>query len=160
MRKVDLHIHSYASDGEWSPEDVIRHVDENDIKIFAVCDHDTTGCVPFLDELTNNRDDLTFIKGVEVSSTYKGRELHILTYNIDETSTELQAILKANIDIREAYNTEIVAYLSKKHNQISVDDYKGYVYNPYQGGWRTYGYFIDRGLITGLSDYWFMTKGF
>ncbi|MFC1839207.1 PHP domain-containing protein, partial [Thermodesulfobacteriota bacterium] len=39
--KVDLHLHTSASDGTWSPEDLIRNVIDSGIKIFSVTDHDS-----------------------------------------------------------------------------------------------------------------------
>ena len=40
--KVDLHNHSYYSDGVFSPTEVVRLADEADCNLFALTDHDTT----------------------------------------------------------------------------------------------------------------------
>ena len=39
--RVDMHIHTQASDGSWSPQEVIENILEQDIRLFAVTDHDT-----------------------------------------------------------------------------------------------------------------------
>jgi len=49
MSKVDLHIHSAASDGRVSPEDVVRKSAESGLTVIAITDHDTVdGIVPAL----------------------------------------------------------------------------------------------------------------
>lgn len=159
-RKVDLHIHSYASDGEWSPEQIITHIDMNDIKIFAVCDHDEIGAVEQLSELTKNRKDLTYIKAFEFSSKLNGQEHHILTYHIDIHNEELLSILHENRRLRDEYNDGLVKFLSKEYNQLSFEDYQAYNYDPYQGGWRTLSYLVDRGVASDLMDYFAVTSAY
>lgn len=160
LKKVDLHIHSYASDGQWSAEDLVANVDDNDIKLFAVCDHDEIGCVPEVAALVADREDLTYIKGVEISVTYKGRECHILTYGIDENDAGLLEILEMNRTIRDDYNDRLIEFLESDYPQVNLDDYRAYDYYPYQGGWRTYCYLIDRKVIDGLGDYFAKIAGF
>ena len=71
--RLDLHIHTTASDGTWSPKVLIRNLLDNDIGIFSVTDHDTTENSSLMaDELDDY--DLRYIVGVEVSSTYPSVE--------------------------------------------------------------------------------------
>lgn len=158
--KVDLHIHSYASDGQWSGKEIIEHIDQHQVKMFAVSDHDEVGCVAELADLVKARPDLKFIKAVEISVTYEGRECHILTYGVDEKDQKLEEILKANKAIRDEYNDELIQYLGAAYPQVSLEDYKSYDYYPYQGGWMTYCYLVDRKVISGLSDYFQKINGF
>lgn len=51
-------------------------------------------------------------------------------------------------------------FLIKDYVEISVDDYSKYVYNPKQGGWRLYGYLVERGLIHEVNDYFDLVKDF
>ena len=120
--KVDLHIHSYASDGQWSPEEIIEQIDLHQIKIFSVCDHDVVDAIEKLALLTQARKDLTYIKGVEISVIYQNKEHHILTYGIDEKSEGLRAILDENIRIRDDYNDRLIKFLSQRYKQISLED--------------------------------------
>lgn len=159
-RKVDLHIHSYASDGEWSPKQLLEHVDAKNIKIFAVCDHDETACIPYMQELTWHRDDLEYIKGVEITSTFKDREFHILTYYINEEDGKLQNLLEYNRKQRIDYNTKLIEFLNKRYKEISLEDFEAYDYNPYRGGWEMYHYLMDKGMIFNLSDYFVFVKDF
>lgn len=160
MRKVDMHLHSYASDGEWSPEQLLEQVDKHDIKIFSVCDHDVTNCVPYMMDLVKDRRDLTYIPGVEASVLYKGIEHHILTYKIDPSDDRLLDLLKINTDYREDSNARLMDYLHESYPQVTRSGYEAYEYNPYQGGWRAYGYLESLGVIKDIRDYFKVTKGF
>lgn len=159
-RKVDMHLHSYASDGEWSPEQVIENIDKNNIKIFSVTDHDEIGCVAQVAELVKERLDLTYIKGVEGTVIYKGMEHHILTYYIDETDVALLKLIDYNRKVRNDYNSYMIEFLRENYPELSVEGYNAYDYNPYQGGWRAYGYLQANGVIHCLEDYFSVIKGF
>ena len=68
MSAVDLHIHTTASDGRFSPEDVVRKSAERRLSIIAITDHDTVeGIVPAL-ALAGAFPWLRVIPGIEVST--------------------------------------------------------------------------------------------
>lgn len=93
MSKVDLHVHSTASDGRYSPEEIVRKAAELGLTVFALADHDSVdGIIPAL-EAVKNFPELSFIPCVEVSTDVAGGEVHILGYFIDYNSQELNAAL-------------------------------------------------------------------
>lgn len=159
-RKVDMHLHTYASDGQWSPEEVVEQLDKNKIKIFSVTDHDQVACVSKVAQLVENRKDLTYIKGVEGTVTYRGIEHHILTYYIDENNEELLAMLASNRAVRESYEDRLMDWLHESYPQVSPEGLKSYDYNPFQGGWKAFAYLRDGGIIESLKDYFALTKDF
>jgi 3',5'-nucleoside bisphosphate phosphatase len=77
---IDLHIHSYYSDGAESPNDIIKLAKDNKIAIVSITDHDT-----LLGNYNINFDDkdITIITGIELSSKVKTGRMHILGYDID-----------------------------------------------------------------------------
>lgn len=160
MKKVDLHLHSYASDGEWSPEEILQQVDDHQLKIFAVCDHDVVDCVPRMMDLVKDRQDLEYIPGVEASVLYKGREVHILTYYIDPSDERLLKLLQKNNDYRENSNMCLMEYLGEQYPEVSLEGYHAYKYDPYQGGWKAYMYLKDLGLADNIKEYFSKAKGF
>ena len=159
-RKVDMHLHTYASDGQWSPEEVIKHIDENNIKIFSVTDHDEVDCTEKISALVKDRDDLTYITGVEATVSYRGIEHHILTYYIDPSNESLLKLIAYNGAVREAYNVALMDWLNTDYPEVTSEAYRSYVYNPFQGGWRAFGYLQDAGVIDNLHDYFSLTKNF
>lgn len=93
QRKVDLHVHSSASDGFYKPEEVVAMARRSGLAAIALTDHDTVeGVEPALRE--GRRIGLEVIPGVEISAELQGMELHILGYwhNLGNT---LAAFLKS-----------------------------------------------------------------
>ena len=90
---IDLHIHTTASDGKFSPEEIVRKAAELGLAVIAICDHDTVdGVAPALKEAGSSTH-LKVIPGIEVSTHAPGSEVHVLGYFIDHTDAELQGIL-------------------------------------------------------------------
>ena len=94
MSEVDLHLHSTASDGCFSPEEVVRKAAELGLSVIALADHDTVdGVAPAL-AAAEAFPGLRVIPAVEISTYAPRGEVHILGYFIDYTSEELNARLK------------------------------------------------------------------
>jgi predicted metal-dependent phosphoesterase TrpH len=93
VSQVDLHIHSSASDGRLSPEEVVRESARLGLKVIALTDHDTVaGVAPAL-AAAKAFPELTVIPGVELSTDEPQGEVHVLGYFIDYTDSELVARL-------------------------------------------------------------------
>lgn len=93
--KYDLHCHSYFSDGDLSPSQLVEKAVENAITHLALTDHDT------LDGLSEARraaqgTDVTLINGLELSCTWEGMLVHIVGLNVDPSNTTLQNAVKDN----------------------------------------------------------------
>lgn len=93
MSKVDLHVHSTASDGRLSPEQVIRKAVENGLTVIALCDHDTVDGIPPALETAGSFPSFTLIPGVEINTDVGEGEAHVLGYFIDYRHPELLANL-------------------------------------------------------------------
>ena len=80
MSKVDLHLHSTASDGRFSPEEIVRQAAELGLAVMALADHDSVeGIVPALGA-AKKFPRLRIIPAVEVSTDAPSGEVHILGY--------------------------------------------------------------------------------
>lgn len=94
MSRVDLHIHSTASDGKFSPEAIIVKAAELGLKVISLTDHDSVdGIIPAL-KTVKTYPGLTFIPGVEISTDMPDGEAHVLGYFINYTSRELGSTLE------------------------------------------------------------------
>ena len=95
MGKVDLHIHSTASDGRYSPEEIVRKAAELGLSVIALADHDSVdGVVPAL-EAAKAFPGLRVIPCVEISTDTANGEVHVLGYFIDYANKELKAALES-----------------------------------------------------------------
>ncbi len=80
--RIDLHIHTTASDGAWTPEAVVGGAIRGGLDIIAVTDHDTVAAVRSAQRSASELG-LSILTGIEVSSTHEGRDVHILGYGLD-----------------------------------------------------------------------------
>ena len=97
---IDLHNHSYYSDGVLSPTEVVHLAKKQGCDVFALTDHDI---VDGIDEAKCEADKLNmqFIPGVEVSAMWSNMTIHILGLGIDIDNEVLQAGLKQHQDFRQ-----------------------------------------------------------
>jgi len=107
--RIDLHLHTAASDGLLEPAALVQAVRAAQVEVFSVTDHDT---VDGLDDAKRAADDLglTLVPGVELSAYWGRVEFHILGYFIDPGNTALRAFLG---DTREARHARLHAMLSR-----------------------------------------------
>jgi predicted metal-dependent phosphoesterase TrpH len=78
---IDLHLHTYASDGFWSPSDLVDDLVTRGIAVGAVCDHDTQDSVLEAIALGERRG-VTIVPGTEVTVWWDDRQWHLLVYGI------------------------------------------------------------------------------
>jgi len=94
MGRVDLHIHTTASDGRSSPPEIIRQAAELGLAAIAITDHDSVDGIAAAMEASTAFPQLRLIPGVEISTNATAGEVHILGYFIDHTDPELGKSLK------------------------------------------------------------------
>jgi hypothetical protein len=89
LKRIDLHIHTHASDGQLSPTAVVNAAARGRLDVIAVTDHDT---VAGLHEALNAARGLsvTVVPGVELSTHHGEHEIHVLGYFIDPDSPALR----------------------------------------------------------------------
>jgi predicted metal-dependent phosphoesterase TrpH len=155
--KVDLHIHTTASDGTWSPERIIENLKKEDIRLFAVTDHDTTENVSITEKLAET-EGISFVKGVEISSSSNKRTYHILALDIDPSHSELQRLLDRNTKLMEDNNSAGIRYLAGKYPQVSYEEYSCYRNDRNRGGWKSLNYLTDKGLCSGHRSFFTLFK--
>ncbi|MFC2047646.1 PHP domain-containing protein [Chloroflexota bacterium] len=111
MSKVDLHLHSTASDGGLSPKDIVLKSMELRLTTISITDHDSVdGIVPAL-VAAKAFPWLRVIPGVELSTDVPQGEVHILGYFIDYSNQELQASLAKLRNTRQERAKGIIARL-------------------------------------------------
>jgi len=87
--KADLHLHTTASDGRLSPEDVVRTAAHLGLAVISITDHDSLDGIAIALKAAGQYPSLTVIPGVEVSTDVPHGEVHVLGYFVDHTNPEL-----------------------------------------------------------------------
>lgn len=107
----DLHTHSHCSDGKLSPEELVSLAKLNNVDVLALTDHDTIDGIPAA--IAAAGDELTIIPGIEVSTLWQGRGIHIIGLQIDIHSKELKQAVSIQSDIRLGRAKTIAVRLEK-----------------------------------------------
>jgi predicted metal-dependent phosphoesterase TrpH len=150
--RVDLHIHSTASDGRWYPEQLVEQVAQTGIGLFAVADHDTVDSVRPAEHLAVERG-LSFIRAVEINATIEGQNVHILGYGITPEDPGLQELLTYNRDKMHEVDRRSIQKLIDAGYAVSHEACEAYENDPSRGGWKALNYLIDEGICSGVKDF-------
>jgi predicted metal-dependent phosphoesterase TrpH len=111
ISRVDLHLHSTASDGQFSPSELVAMALERNLLAIAITDHDTTeGIDEALDAARGT--ELEIIPGVEISAHVPHEEVHLLGYYIDHHDPVLEKKLCAFRKARLRRAKEMLAKLT------------------------------------------------
>ena len=150
MRKVDLHIHSTASDGTWTPQELVNAAQAAGLGLIAVTDHDSTANVAETMRIAA-ANGIKCLSGVEVCSTKDGMSFHILGYGIDTVNKHLQELLAHNTYLLEKKDDDSVQLLIKQGWPLDFKEFQNYTYDRRRGGWKSLAYLIDKGLCSGVD---------
>src|SRR6516162_8244718 len=115
---IDLHTHSTASDGIYSPTELLHKAKQIGLRVLALTDHDTTeGLV----EATRVAQivDMDLIPGIEINTEVSGGEVHVLGYFPEFQRPEFQAVLRVLRDARERRGERMVELLNEQGITIS-----------------------------------------
>jgi 3',5'-nucleoside bisphosphate phosphatase len=85
--RIDLHIHSTASDGSLPPAAVVEAARAGGLHVMALADHDTVGGVVAAGSAAAGT--VHVIPAIELSTYHDGSELHVLGYYVDPLDSQL-----------------------------------------------------------------------
>ena len=119
MDRIDLHIHTTASDGTFTPEEVVREALRIGLAAVAITDHDTAaGYASAAAEGENCG--LEVVPGIEISTKFRSA-VHILGYYIDAQSPALGEVLDWMHRDREERNVKLCAMLRESGVDIDIE---------------------------------------
>lgn len=154
--KIDLHIHSSASDGSFSPVQLLEMAKANHLAAIAITDHDTvSGAAAVLSH--GIPDGLEFVTGVEISAAYpkgfsRGGSLHILGYGIRTDHHGLNALFEKQQNARANRNPLIIDKLNAlgipvRLEAIAADAGKSAIARPHIAE-----YLVKTGYAASIDD--------
>lgn len=150
--KVDLHIHSTASDGTWTPAEVVEAALGVGLGAIAITDHDSVANVAATKILAEAAG-LKFIEGTEICSTKDEFCFHILGYGIDIENKSLREILTHNEKLLTDKDDESVKLLIEQGWPLDFKEFLQYDYDRRRGGWKALAFLQDKGLCGDVNDF-------
>lgn len=147
---VDLHIHTYYSDGTMSPKEVVEDAKRKNLGIIAITDHDVLDSYEEL-KVEAEKSGIIAIRGVEIDSIFEGHLVHLLAYKFEDNEKLFKLINHAKEQLLET-SIELIRRMENDYEGISLEDYNSYEYERRKGGWKGIHYLHDRKITEGLFD--------
>jgi predicted metal-dependent phosphoesterase TrpH len=117
--KIDLHLHTTASDGLLAPEHLVARAVEAGVSILSVTDHDTVAGLPAAADAAS-RLGVRLVTGIEITAVEKDRDVHLLGYFFDPSDGGLSSFLSKQRDDRMRRVREMGARLRHLGCEIDV----------------------------------------
>ena len=106
MNKVDLHVHSTASDGTFTPAELVRAAVKAELSAFALTDHDTVAGIN--EALKTAHGVIEVIPGIEISTSWKDKEIHIVGLCIDYNDNDFLKAIGNEVSRRNERNLKLI----------------------------------------------------
>lgn len=125
MNIVDLHVHSNRSDGSMTPTELVDYAVEKGLSAFALTDHDTVDGIPeALSEAkvwAEKGVQIEVIPGIEFSTEYNGKDIHIVGIDIDYETDFFKKYLTDFVNSRIERNKKMCKNLQAAGIDISYE---------------------------------------
>ncbi len=118
---IDLHVHTTASDGQYTPSQIISKAAEKNIKVIAITDHDTTAGLTEAHE-AGKKLGLTVVGGIEINITFPTGEFHLLGLSLKEPSKSLNIIVENVIKNRNERNLEMIQKMQADGVGVTMEE--------------------------------------
>src|SRR5437660_8953970 len=109
---VDLHTHSTASDGIYTPSELLQRAKEVGLRVLSLTDHDTSNGIAEAAKAAKDLD-IEFLPGIEINTDVGGGEVHVLGYLPEFERPAFQAVLGVLRDARERRGQRMVELLNE-----------------------------------------------
>lgn len=153
--RIDLHIHSTASDGTLTPSEILVLAQNLNLGAIAITDHDT---------LDGSKDALSlgiplsvkFLTGVEISSEPpppfpRAGSFHMLGYAVDVNHPDLNHTLSMLRDSRKRRNPQILKLLSRLGIEITLDEVRNLAGNSQLGRPHIAQLMVEKGYVPSID---------
>lgn len=150
--RVDLHIHTDASDGCDNPRSLLEKARALDLGLIAVTDHDSVGNVEGMLDLALEYG-IKVLPGVEISATKCDKDFHILAYNIDVQNKVLREVIAYNNQTLTEKDVDTIKRLQELGWAVNEAEYYAYQAPAGIGGWQALNYLKSKGLCSGVNDF-------
>lgn len=160
---VDLHVHSTCSDGTFTPTELVEYALTHRISAFALTDHDTTAglseAISYAEALSGTVSEknpegasVEVIPGIELSSEYNGKDIHIVGLFIDENSKAFKEHVASFLASRETRNHKMCEKLAEYGFDVSYEDLLAYFPDSVITRAHYAKYMMEKGYVKSLKE--------
>jgi predicted metal-dependent phosphoesterase TrpH len=123
---IDLHSHSSASDGIFSPKEAAEYAIGKKLKVWALTDHDTVdGLYEAAKTCAQSESQIIFLPGIEINVRWPSGEFHLLGMGLRRYSQDLKDLVADLTEYRRNRNQEIVDKMSLDGIEVTLEEIEG-----------------------------------
>ena len=165
MSPIDLHTHSTKSDGTFSPEELIRYAQAKGLSAIALTDHDTAdGIEEALKAAQMLREEAQgssgssspavpdVIPGVELSTQYRGRDIHVVGLFIDWRNSGFNTRLREFADARIYRNQKMCRLLTEGGYPVNYEELLSFFPDTVVTRAHFAQYMLEKGFISSIDE--------
>lgn len=150
-RSIDLHLHSNLSDGELSPAELVHLLGRKKIELIALTDHDTVAGIPEAISAALEYP-IKLLPGVEISTSYRGGEVHILGFFSAIPNGDFQIFLQKRFQDREERVGEMIEKLQQIGVHIDYQQVLDQSPGPYVGRPNVAKAMVQNGYVMSIEE--------
>ncbi len=148
---ADLHIHTTVSDGCLSPAEAVRLAKDINLEALSITDHDTMGGIS--EALAEGEKlKIKVIPGVEMSTEYKNKEIHILGYFVDDQNENFQILLEHLRKARQKRVKNIIQKLNGLGCKVKLEEVANLAREGSVGRPHIARLLAKKGYVTSVKD--------
>lgn len=117
---IDLHAHTRASDGSFTPAELVQYAAGKGVTVLAVTDHDTIAGLPEASAAAAEAG-LVFVPGIELDISWTPGDCHLLGYGVVRKDSAIDRLLETINQNRRKRNLLIVDALRDRGFDIDID---------------------------------------
>lgn len=118
---IDLHVHTTASDGQYTPTQIIEMAAQKEFKAIAITDHDTLAGIPEA-KIAAEKYKITLIPGTELNINTRRGEFHLLGLGIKNESSSMKVLLENLQKNRVLRNEQIIEKMQNAGIDITLEE--------------------------------------
>lgn len=142
----DLHIHSTASDGGFTPAEVVRYAHKIGLTCISLTDHDTLFGISEA-EREAEKLGMDFIPGIEMTAVIDDNDQHILAYYMDPQNEGMIRLIEESYQFVEKRLSRMVKKLNNLGFELSMEDVKREAGDGSMGRPHVAGAMVRKGYI-------------
>lgn len=151
MNNTDLHLHTTASDGGYTPSELVRKCKEVGLEYIAITDHDTISGVHEAIQV-GNQVGITVIPGIEFSTKEQGQSVHMLGFGIDLTCKPFLTMLKEQQEMRKKRLRSIVSKFDHINITITEEEILMHVDGASIGRPHVAKALVEKGIVKSVAE--------
>lgn len=118
---IDLHVHTTASDGQYTPTQIIEKAISKKLKAIAITDHDTIAGIEEA-KIAAKDTDIILVPGIELNINGSPGEFHLLGLGLKQISPSMNTVLKNVIQNRKTRNENIIQKMKDDGIDINIEE--------------------------------------